>query len=62
MIGNDVTFQGAGTGLLRSKIRTKVRISGSGKLNGMDAKGRFQIEIEHPKFPDDQGTWSMSRI
>ncbi len=60
--GKDVSFQGTGDSLIRSKIKTKVYISGDGEVNKMHAKGVFKISIDHPKFPNDTGTWSMERL
>ena len=60
--GNTVTFQGSGTLLIRSKIKTKMSISGTGKIHQMNANGIFQIQIDHPNFPDDTGTWTLERI
>lgn len=59
---NDVTFQGSGISLIRSKIKAKVRISGNGTIKQMHGKGLFQIDIAHPRFPSDTGTWFLERI
>lgn len=60
--GNKISFDAFGTLILYDKNKTNVQISGNGSLYENEAKGVFNILIENPKFPDDKGTWELSKI
>ena len=58
---NEVSFEGSGILTIYNNIKTKVEISGKGLLDQTNAKGNFHLVIEHPKYPDDNGRWFITR-
>lgn len=61
--GNRVSFNGNGILIIHDKTKTNITFLGDGEFNKTKtkAKGNFFIQIEHPKFPNDSGSWVISR-
>ncbi len=57
-----MSFHAKGSLLISDKIKPKISISGKGSLEAEKGYGIFHIKIDHPDYPDDNGTWHITRI
>jgi hypothetical protein len=62
IIDGHIKFHAGGTLVLYNNTKTGTQISGKGILGSNKGKGTYQIEIEHPNYPNDNGTWEVIKI
>lgn len=54
---SEIVMTASGSSLLRSATEAKVIVFAYGKFSDRKCGGVFQIYIDHPQFPNDNGTW-----